>query len=142
MNYIVNKTAGVILFLSLLLSGCKKDEVLNTFEGKSIDNNILGIWTRNYSSRDINNSITDWKDTLVFENNNIGKNKIYQFSELFQNLTFQYYTEENTLFLFFEETTDQNVIKWMYSIRNDSLLLSSIQPPYSSYMDLRIYTKD
>ncbi len=142
MNHFVSKTALLFLFLNLLFSGCKKDEDSDTFIGKSIDNDILGTWTREYSSTDMQNSITMWKDSLVFENNNTGSQKTYQFSEMSQNITFQYYTEEGTLYLYIEELIDQNIAKWSYTIRNDSLLLQSIQPSYSSYMDFRIYTKD
>jgi len=136
------KTALLILIgIGLLMGSCKKT-IDNTDDfditGKYFDQKILGKWARNYSTRDINNGITFWADTLIFENDNLGHQKVYQFSELTENIPFQFYSEKDTLV--FRIETDLR--KWCYSIKNDSLILTLPLPLYSSYAEIRTYRRD
>jgi hypothetical protein len=134
-------TLLILLGFGLLMASCEKtndnpDDFSIT--GKSFDQKILGKWTRNYSTRDANNGITLWTDTLIFENDNLGNQKLYQFSELTEKIPFQFYSEKDTLVLRIEK----DLRKWCYSIKNDSLILTAPLPLYSSYVVVRTYLKD
>lgn len=131
----------ILLCIGLLVASCKKtNDSPNDFNitGKSFDQKILGKWTRNYSTRDANNGITLWTDTLTFENDNLGSQKIYQFTELTEKIPFQFYSENDTLVL----RVEKDLRKWCYSIKNDSLILIAPLPSYSSYAVVRTYLKD
>lgn len=136
------KTVILILIgIGLLMGSCKKtNDYPDGFDitGKYFDQKILGKWTRNYSTRDINNGITYWTDKLIFENDNLGNQKIYQFSELTEKIPFQFYSEKDTLVLRIEK----DLRKWCYSIKNDSLILTLPLPLYSSYAEVRTYLRD
>ena len=97
------KTALLVLIgIGLLMGSCKKtNDNPDDFDitGKYFDQKILGKWARNYSTRDINNGITFWADTLIFENDNLGIQKVYQFSKLAEKIPFQFYSEKDTLVL-------------------------------------------
>lgn len=136
------KTALLILIgFGLLMGSCKKiNDNPDDFDiaGKYFDQKILGKWTRNYSTKDINNGITSWTDMLIFKNDNLGNQKIYQFSELTENIPFQFYSEKDTLVFRIEK----DLRKWCYSIKNDSLILTLPLPLYSSYAEVRTYLRD
>jgi hypothetical protein len=63
--------------------------------GRYFDQELIGTWTMNYSTRDINNGITSWTDSIRFEENNFGTQQTYRFSELEQDLSFLYYTDRD-----------------------------------------------
>jgi hypothetical protein len=136
------KNALLILlcFLSLVTACKKTNDNPDDFSltGKFFDQKILGEWTRNYSTRDANNGITIWAETLIFENGNLGIQKVYQFSELTEKIPFQFYSEKDTLVLRIEK----DLRKWCYLIKNDSLILTAPLPSYSSYAVVRTYLKD
>lgn len=136
------KTALIILIgIGLLMGSCNEtNDNPDDFNitGKYFDQKILGRWTRNYSTRDINNGITLWADTLIFEKDNLGNQKIYQFSELTEEIPFQFYSEKDTLVLRIEK----NLRKWCYSIKNDSLILTMPVPLYSSTAMVSTYLRD
>ena len=126
-------TAGLLLF------ACKKtnDNLEDSIIGKYSDQELRGIWTMSYSTRDMNNGITIWTDSIEFADNNRGNRMIYQFSNLEDDIPFHYYTEEDSLFLYMKQIKE----KWIYTIRNDSLIMKTSNPPYSSYYEERFYKK-
>ena len=131
----------ILLCIVSLVTACKKtNDNLDDFSlvGKSVDQKMLGKWTRNYSTRDANNGITLWTDTLTFENDNLGSQKIYQFTELTEKIPFQFYSENDTLVL----RVEKDLRKWCYSIKNDSLILIAPLPSHSSYAVVQTYLKD
>ena len=131
----------VLLGFGLLMVSCEKrndDPDDFSITGKSFDQRILGKWMRSYSTRDANNGITLWTDSLIFENDNLGNQKIYQFSELTVKTPFQFYSEKNTLVI----RVEKDLTKWSYSIRNDSLFLTTYLPLNSSRVVVRAYLKD
>lgn len=136
------KTALLLLLgIGLLMGSCKKtNDNLDDFDitGKYFDQKMLGEWVRHYSTRDLNNGITFWTEMLMFENDNLGNQKIYQFSELKENTPFQFYSEKDTLVL----QIGKDLRKWCYLIRNDSLILAMPVPLYSSYNEVRTYLKN
>jgi len=128
----------ILILGALLLLSCKhEDSVDIKFTGKPIDEELPGLWVRNYSSRDMNNGITVWTDSIYFSETNSGYQRTYQFTGLKENNQFEYYSEKDTLSILIH----QKVEKWVYSIRNDSLFMSSSLPLYSIYYAIRIYKK-
>jgi hypothetical protein len=109
----------VILITTIILS-CEKSE--DNYSNKPIDNNLIGVWKKTYFTRDWDNMITIFTDTLSFNNNNSGSWYMYRFSEAESKSSFNYFTENNLIHLKFKKYGDQNI--WTYEVRNDSLILS------------------
>ncbi len=136
-----------MLFRILLLTGmglcffsCEKmkdSDYDSQVTGRYFDQELKGAWTRYYSARDINNGITRWTDSIRFAENNRGTQQIYRFSVLEQEISFLYYTDEDSLFLIRKKNTE----KWIYTVKNDSLFLMTPQPGYSSYCMFLNYRK-
>ena len=89
-----------------------------------IDRELLGEWHRSYNRVSDLTWITVYTDSIKFNSNNLGNHRIFKFRDLDSYYTFQYYTEDNTIFLKFDE---RNEI-WTYTIRNDSLFVSGTIP--------------
>lgn len=136
----MRKIILTLITAGLMLIACKKTN--DNFEGSSIigkysDKELLGVWIMNYSSRDINNGITSWTDSIKFDDSNAGNRMIYQFSNLEEDIPFLYYTEKDNLFFYIGQIKE----KWVYTIRNDSLFLTIPFPAYSSLNVTRFYKK-
>lgn len=128
-----------LMVAAFLLLSCTKDDNPSdlNFVGKPLNKELPGTWVRTFSTKDMHNSITIWTDSINFGETNSGYRRIYQFSELNAYAPFQYYTEKDTLFMLME----QEIEKWLFSIRNDSLTMSTSLPLYSSYYDTMTYSK-
>lgn len=92
-----------------------------TYFGKSIDGSIIGNWNTSYTSRDLNNGITVFYDTIIFKSNNQGVHTVYNFNTLDFTKTFQFYTKDDSLHIRYDQTQDD--LLRIYSVRNDSLIL-------------------
>ena len=131
-----------IIVTALLVSvitfqACEKTNDSNII-GKYFDQELLGKWMWYYSTTDMHNSITCWTDSIRFSENNSGCRKIYRFSELEEDIPFKFYTQKDSLFIIMEQNTE----KWIYSIRNDSLIMTKSFSSYSSYIEFRVYQKE
>ncbi len=131
-----------IIVTALLVSvitfqACEKTNDSNII-GKYFDQELLGKWVSYYSTTDMHNSITCWMDSIRFSENNSGCRKIYRFSELEEDIPFKFYTQKDSLFI----NVEQNSEKWIYSIRNDSLIMTKLFSSYSSYIEFRVYQKE
>jgi len=93
-----------------------------SYLGKNMDVKLIGAWRKKYSTRDSNNSITIFIDTIQFGMNNSGSQTIYKFTELDNSFSFKYYTEDNLVFIRPEGMEDANPSN--YYIQNDSLFIS------------------
>jgi hypothetical protein len=109
-----------LIGIILISVACSEKEQLITYFGKSIDGSIIGNWNTSYSSRDLNNGITVFYDTIIFKSDNQGVHTIYKFSDLYFAQTFQFYTKDDSLLIIYDQTKEE-VLK-IYSIRNDSLI--------------------
>jgi hypothetical protein len=109
----------VILIAAIILS-CEKSG--DNYSNKPIDNNLIGDWKKTYFTRDWDNMITIFTDTLSFNNDNSGSWYMYRFSETESKSSFNYFTQNNLIHLKFKKSGDQNI--WTYEVRNDSLILS------------------
>ena len=110
-----------LLGIFLISFACTNKDQLDTYSGRSVDDLIIGEWNKSYSSRDLNNGITVFYDTITFESNNQGYHKIYKFNALDFSHSFQFYTEDKFLRIKYDQFEDED--HWSYSIRNDSLIL-------------------
>lgn len=136
----MRKIILTIISAGLLLFACEKtnDNLEDSnIIGKYSDQELLGVWIMNYSTRDMNNGITIWTDSIEFDDNNAGNRMIFQFSNLEEEIPFQYYTDKDSLFLYIDKTKE----KWIYAIRNDSLIMKTSLPLNSSYYGERFYKK-
>ncbi|TCO09144.1 hypothetical protein [Natronoflexus pectinivorans] len=124
----------------ILLSSCDKQDdsdLEDIIIGREFDPQLLGTWTMNFSTRDDFNGIGSWLDSLHFAENNIGNQKIYQFSELEREVPFLYYTDFDTLFIF----RNKKLEKWVYDFKDDNLSIISIHSIYISYSEFLTYTR-
>jgi hypothetical protein len=110
----------ILIGIILISIACSEKDQMITYSGKSIDGSIIGNWNTSYSSRDLNNGITVFYDTIIFKADNQGVHAIYKFSDLYFAQTFQFYTKDDSLHIYYDLTKDE-VLK-IYSIRNDSLI--------------------
>jgi hypothetical protein len=126
----------ILVASGFLLLSCEKtnDTIII---GKDFDHELLGDWRMSYLTKDVQNNITSWTDSIKFDENNAGNRKIYRFSELEEDIPFLYYTEKDSLFL----QIDQNIETWIYTIRSDSLIMTKSLSLYSSYFEGRFYKK-
>lgn len=108
-----------LFFLISVLSSCEKS--IDSFLGKNADENLIGTWTRTYSTRDINNSISFFTDTIEFRSDNNGHQRIFVFDEPWNSFSFQYYTQDSVIYMRPSGTMDSP--PRIYSIDNDSLTL-------------------
>jgi hypothetical protein len=108
------------IMLTALILSCEKSE--NDYSNKTIDTNLIGVWKNTYSTRDLNNGITIFTDTILFNPDNSGSWYMYRFSEPESKSSFNFFTENNLIHLKFKESGDQNLL--IYEVRNDSLILS------------------
>lgn len=130
----------LLVQMGFCLLSCDKandNESDSPVTGRFIDQELIGTWTMNYSSRDLNNGIISWIDSIRFEENNFGTQKTYRYSSLEQDFSFLYYTANDSLFLIQDKKEDI----WIYTIKNDSLSMTSLQPHYSSYYAFKVYRK-
>jgi hypothetical protein len=109
-----------VIMLTALILSCEKSQ--DDYSNKSIDTNLIGVWKNTYSTRDLNNGITIFTDTLSFKSDNSGYWHMYRFSETESKNSFNYYIEGNMLHLKFNKSGDRNI--WNYEVRNDSLIIS------------------
>ncbi|MGQ1785031.1 MULTISPECIES: hypothetical protein [unclassified Saccharicrinis] len=120
---------------------CSKDaeeEARLDFLNATLDEQIVGTWVQGGMSKDLDNAITVWTDSIRFNSDNTGSQSVYQFKDLYSHLSFNYYTERDSLFIFVK---GKRHASWHYEIRNDSLMLSFQQSPASSYYGLKIYKR-
>jgi hypothetical protein len=110
----------LIIMITALILSCEKSQ--KVYSNKTFDNNLIGVWKNTYSTRDLNNGITIFTDTLSFNSDNSGSWYMYRFSEPESKSSFNYFTENNLIHLKFKESGDQNLLT--YEVRNDSLILS------------------
>ena len=110
-----------LLGIILILFACSEKDQLITYFGKNIDGSIIGNWNTSYTSRDLNNGITVFYDTIIFKSNNQGVHTVYNFNTLDFTKTFQFYTKDDSLHIRYDQT--QNEVLRIYSVRNDSLIL-------------------
>jgi hypothetical protein len=112
----------MILFtvIMFLLFSCEKTP--ESYVGKNMDVDLIGTWCKTYSTRDFHNSITIFTDTIRFGLNNSGSQVLYQFTKLEYSSSFQYFTDNNLVYLRPDGMEDANHL--MYIIQNDSLFLS------------------
>ena len=110
-----------LIGIFLILFACTDKDQMVTYFGKSIDDSIIGEWNTSYISLDLNYGITVFYDTLTFKSTNEGDQKIYKFNTLDFSHSFQFYTEDNSLHIKYDQIEDE--ILWTYSILNDSLIL-------------------
>jgi hypothetical protein len=110
-----------LIGLFLILLACTDKDQTGTYFGKNIDDSIISTWNTSYISRDLNNGITVYNDTLTFKSNNHGDHKVYEFNTLDFSHFFQFYTEDNSLTIKYDQIEDE--VHWSYTIRNDSLIL-------------------
>ncbi|WP_157666546.1 hypothetical protein [Alkalitalea saponilacus] len=130
----------LLIGISIALFSCEKQddsELDDIIIGRDFDPELLGTWAMNSTSRDYDNANIFWIDSIHFGENNIGKQRIYQFSELEREVPFQYYTDNDNLFIF----RNNNLENWIYEIKNDSLTIVSIYSIYISYSDVLTYLK-
>ena len=112
---------GSLIGIILISFACTNEDQIGSFSGKSVDDLIIGKWNTSYSSRDLNNGIAVFFDTITFNSNNQGYHKIYEFNSLHFSHPFQFYTEGSSLHLKYDQIEDE--VLWTYSILNDSLIL-------------------
>jgi hypothetical protein len=112
---------GSLIGVILISFACTNEDQNGYFSGNSVDDMIIGKWNTSYSSRDLNNGITVFFDTITFNSNNHGYHKIHEFNSLHFSHSFQFYTEGSTLHLKYDQVEGE--VLWTYSIRNDSLIL-------------------
>ena len=115
------KSDKLIIFMLLLsvLSSC--DKPTDDFTGNHIDENIIGTWSRTFSTRDANNSITLFADTIEFRSDNTGNQRIFAFDQPWHSYSFQFYTQDSILYIM--DTGSKNSPPRSFSIQNDSLTL-------------------
>ena len=111
----------LLIGLFLILLACTDKDQTGTYFGKNIDDSIIGTWSTSYISRDLFNSIIVYKETLTFKPNNHGDQRLYKFNTLDFSHFFQFYTEDNSLTIKYDQIEDE--VHWNYIIRNDSLIL-------------------
>ena len=112
---------GSLICIILISFACTSEDQIGSFSGKSVDDLIIGKWNTSYSSRDLNNGITVFFDTITFNSSNQGYHIIYEFNNLRFSNPFQFYTEGSSLHLKYNQIEDE--VLWTYSILNDSLIL-------------------
>lgn len=110
-------------FIAILYS-CEKtyEKIPESYLGKNLDNHLIGYWYKTYSTRDAQNAITIFTDTIQFRLNNSGSQTIYKFTEFENSFSFEYYTENN--FVFIRPEGNEDAIPRNYHIRNDTLYFS------------------
>ncbi len=116
-NFAISSFIGIIL----ILFSCTDKDHLDLYSSKSVDDLIIGKWNTSYISRDLNNGITAFYDTMTFSSNNHGYHKIYEFNTLYFSHSFQFYTEDSSLRIKYDQIEDE--VLWTYTIQNDSLIL-------------------
>ena len=122
-----NNPLIVTLILLFCLYSCEKSESddRELFPNiMPIDIELIGEWHRSFSVRGDQNSITIYTDSLRFNTTNFGSIRHYQFRDLWFFDTFQFYTEDNTILLKYDERNET----WTYAIRNDSLFIHGTIP--------------
>ena len=112
---------GSLICIILISFACTNEDQIGIFSGKSADDLIIGKWNTSYTSRDLNNGITVFSDTITFNSSNHGYHKIYEFNSLHFSHSFQFYTEGSSLHLKYDQIEDE--VLWTYSILNDTLIL-------------------
>ena len=112
---------GSLIGILLISFACTNEDQIGSYSGKSVDDLIIGKWNTSYSSRDLNNGITVFYDTITFNSSNKGYHKIYEFNNIRFSNPFQFFTEGNSLHLKYDQIEGE--ILWTYSILNDSLIL-------------------
>ena len=119
--------ALLTLVLFLFLCSCEKSESDDRElfpKIMPIDSELIGEWHRSYNRVSDHTWITVYTDSIKFNSNNLGYYRIFKFRDLDSYYTFQYYTEDNTIFLKIDE---RNEI-WTYEIRSDSLFIPGTIP--------------
>lgn len=114
----------VTLLFILLTFSCEESNL--SYSGMPIDNEILGNWQRTYSVVSDQMAITVYTDTIKFNSSNLGDLKVYRFNDIEASRRFQFYTEENSIYLLFYDSDKEEI--WPYYIRNDSLIISERLP--------------
>ncbi len=114
----------VPLLFVLLTFSCEESKV--NYSGLPIDTEILGNWHRSYSVVDNQMGITVYTDSIEFSSSNLGDLSIYKFTAFETKSSFQFYTEENKIYILFNDSDKEEI--WPYYIRNDSLIISERLP--------------
>lgn len=120
------------------LTSCSSEsaEPNHMFCGKDYDIRLLGEWERNSMIRDSFNGITLVTDIIHFRVGNTGDWKIMYFDELHEQEDFTFYTNEDSLFLCREGI----VQRWNYSLREDTLIMTSPIADSLNYLDAKSVT--
>lgn len=107
----------ILLAICLLFLSC--DKLPESYNGKNTDPDLIGTWARSYSSRDSYNGITLFTDTIRFGVNNQGLNIIYAFDRIENKYLFQYYSEDNIVYIRPDGMDKPN--PQTFRVQNDSL---------------------
>jgi len=111
--------SSLIFLLVILFSSCEKR--IDDYGGKNIDNSIIGTWSRQYTKVDWGNMITYFTDTIIFIEDNSGVYMRYKFSDVENYDPFNFYTDENNLYIHFTKTNKRD--NWTYAIKVDTLII-------------------
>ncbi len=112
----------VTFILLFCFFSCEKSETEESvsYSNMPVDNRLIGAWYKSYSVVGDHNSISVWTDSIQFNSNNTGSRRIIRLGpEPEINYTFEFYTEDRTIYLIYDEGNE----KWTYAIRNDSLFI-------------------
>jgi len=110
--------------LAVLLNSCENES--EDFVLRELDKSLVGSWKKEYITKDFHNQITCYSEYFIFGDGHSGENKIYKFDQLDHTTFFSYYTENNRLFLRFDDNKDK-IFKWDYSIQDDSLYINGFR---------------
>lgn len=116
--------------LLLIITSCQKSTTNNDAE-------LLGAWVRTFEKYETDNSISHWSERIEFMTENTGYEENYKFNKLASTYSFNYFIDGGKMTIEWEQFSKQ----YNYEIRNDSLFMTSIEPPYSSYREFRVYTR-
>jgi hypothetical protein len=114
-----NRLIPLLLFIFFLLSSCEKSK--ETYKGKPIDIQLIGEWTRSYSSVSQDMQITLYTDSIIFKSDNTGIWSTYRFRAIESSSNFNFFTSLDTIHLMY--TQKNNYLELMYDVKGDSLIL-------------------